>query len=133
MPSGIADVEGQPTRCFELFEFRAGENLSLQFSEKTVPKQQGSTSLSEQDASSDREEDPETLFLWTDRNWGCLVKHPLPIKVDWLQRTRGSQIMLSVSTRSLNMEYIIVAGEALDKMKAEYGPKKQSEDYANVE
>ena len=34
---------------------------------------------------------------------------------------QSNQIMLSVSTSGDRMEYIILAGEALEKMKAEYG------------
>lgn len=92
--------------------------MSFQFAETKGPPPEEESPLNE------RQEDPEALFFWTDRGWGCLVKDPLPIKIDWLHRTRGPQIMLSVSTKSPIMEYIIVAGDALEKMKAEYGPNE---------
>lgn len=123
MPAGVADAEGQLRKHFELFEFAIGENLGLQFKERKNPAQQGSTTSDEQGDRSSLEEDPEAVFLWSDRGWGCLVKDPLPIRVDRLSRIHGPQIMLSVSTKSPVMEYVIVAGEALETMMAEYGPK----------
>ena len=120
MPSGIGHAVGQASRCFELFELRLGENLHLQFSTKHSPTRP--------DKQLEKgEERPDAVFLWTDRNWGCLVKNPLPIAADILARLGRNQVMLSVSTEDSAMEYIIVAGEDFQRMKAEYGPKTEED------
>ena len=132
MPTGIGAI-GDKLKSFELFELRAGENLSVAFTDKAVPANQDETALEETTESNKMAEtvvesehgDPDLLLFWTDRDWGCLVKKPLPVSIDRLQRMQGNQIMLSVSTSGDRMEYIILAGEALEKMKAEYGHLKK--------
>ena len=129
MPAGIV-AEGDELKCFELFEFQTGENLQVAFTDKAVPAdQEGKTALEKTSDSDSKAEtlvepqggNPDLLLFWTDRDWGCLVKKPLPVSIDSLQRMQGNQIMLSVSTLGDRMEYIILVGEALEKMKAEYG------------
>ena len=132
MPAGIGAI-GDKVTSFELFELRTGESLNVAFTDKAVPANQGDTALKETSESDTKAEivvepqdgDPDLLLFWTDRNWGCFVKKPLPIKIDGLQRIQGNQILLSVSTSGDRMEYIILAGEALEKMKAEYGHLKK--------
>ena len=127
MPAGIT-AKGDELKCFELFELQAGENLHMAFTENAVPADRDETAVrktSDSDKAAERVDDPhgdpDLLLFYTDRNWGCLVKKPLPISIDRLQRMQGNQIMLSVSTKGDKMEYILLAGEALEKMKAEYG------------
>lgn len=105
MPPGVGAVPGQPaeeTTYYELFEFQPGENLNFQFSDTE-----------------------NALFFFTDRGWGCLVKTRESMRVEWVGRFGGSQIMLQVRAKGsygtgAGMEYIIVAGEALEKMKEAY-------------
>ena len=105
MPPGVGAVPGQPaekTTYYELFELQPGENLSLQFSDAD-----------------------NALFIFTDRGWGCLIKTRESIQVEWVHRLGGPQIMLQVRAKGsygtgAGLEYIIVAGEALDKMKEAY-------------
>ena len=132
MPSGIGFL-AEERRCFELFELQTGENLNVAFTERNNPAKDRLQALEERDggsadaakkAGSDAVDDPDLLFCWTDRNWGVLVKKPLPVSIESLQRIRGKQLMLSISTKGDRMEYIIVAGEALEKMKALYGNSK---------
>lgn len=128
MPAGIS-AAGDEVKSFELFELRAGENLNVAFTDTAVPANQDETALKRTSESGKEAEtvvepqggNPDLLLFWTDRNWGCLVKKPLPVSIDRLQRMQGNQIMLSLSTSGDRMEYIILAGEALEKMKAEYG------------
>lgn len=105
MPPGVGAVPGQPaeeTTYYELFELQPGEQLSLRFHDAD-----------------------NALFFWTDRGWGCLVKTGESVQVEWVQRLGGPQIMLQVSAKGSHgtgpgMEYIIVAGEALERMKEAY-------------
>ena len=128
MPAGIG-VAGDVVKSFELFELNAGEDLSVAFSDSAAPADQietDSTNLSDSEGKAETvvenpDQESDLLLFWTDRDWGCLVKKPLPILIDRLQRMQGNQIILSVSTRGDRMEYIILAGEALERMKAEYG------------
>ena len=115
MPSGVAEVNGQQI-LYELFEFAAGEDLYLKFIDRDVEGGQKPKVTEEGD---ERTHENQDLFFWTGRGWGCLVKNCMPIKVDWQSRLQGQQIMLSIRTKSPEMEYIIVAGEALEKLKSE--------------
>ena len=102
MAPGVYEINGFK-RCFELFELRPGENLHVRFDEG------------------------KALFFWTDRGWGFLMKNPRPVRIEWLARLNGPQIMLSLSTDDAYMEYIIVAGEALEKMKKEYAEEQKEQ------
>lgn len=127
MPAGIC-AAGDEVKSFELFELRTGENLSVAFTDNAdptnqdnIPSAKTSDNGKKGETAADPHGDPDLLLFWTDRNWGCLVKKPLPILIDRLQRMQGNQIMLSVPTKGDRMECLILAGEALEKMKAEYG------------
>ena len=127
MPAGVCSVN-EELKCFELFELRTGENLNVAFTERDTPEEPAtiaSTTAADGgnekgDKPHDQSDDPDLLFFWTDHNWGCLVKKPLPITIDPIQRLKGRQLMLSIATKGDRMEYIIVAGEAFEKMKARY-------------
>ena len=108
LPSGVSLME-QNRRCYELFELMTGENLHVSFTKNEV-------------------DGSELLFFWTDRDWGCLVKRPLPASVDTLQRYMSRQLILSVSTEGDRMEYIIVAGEAFERMKSQYGNMREKDE-----
>ena len=60
------------------------------------------------------------IFLWTDGGWGCLFRNPAMVSQTLLQGPKGIRGLVSLVCKGDMMDYIIVVGEALEKMKKEY-------------
>ena len=63
---------------------------------------------------------PDDLFFWTDRGWGCLVRKPALVSQEFLQGPLGVRGLVSVVCEGDYMDFILVCGEALERVRGEY-------------
>ncbi|KAK4693687.1 hypothetical protein P7C71_g3758, partial [Lecanoromycetidae sp. Uapishka_2] len=60
------------------------------------------------------------IFFWTDGGWGCLLRNPAMVAQTLLEGPQGVRGLVSLVCKGDMMDYIIVVGDALEKMKKEY-------------
>ena len=63
------------------------------------------------------------IFFWTDGGWGCLLRNPAMVSQTLVKGPKGIRGLVSLVCKGDMMSYIIVVGEALEKMKKEYAVK----------
>ena len=61
------------------------------------------------------------IFFWTDRGWGCLLRKPAMVSQTLLEGSKSIHGLVSLVCKCDMIDYITVVGEALEKMKEEYG------------
>ena len=60
------------------------------------------------------------IFFWTDGGWGCLLRNPAMVAQTLMEGPKGIRKLVNLVCKCDMMDYIIVVGEALEKMKNEY-------------
>ena len=60
------------------------------------------------------------IFFWTDGGWGCLLRNPAMVAQTLVEGPQGIRGLVSLVCKGDMMDYIIVVGDALEKMKKEY-------------